>query len=186
MIIYFSILTIAAIIVAPFLAVYASEWLNERKETQKRKLEILRDLMATRGTGLSPKHVEALNKIDIEFYDVNEVTQAWRIYRDHLTQAQQIKTEDEEGWKIWVSKKEDLLTELLNKMAIYLKYKFDVVQIKRGHYYPQAFANIETEQQIIRRGLVEVFVNKRPFPIFAWITQAPPPAKDNQLEDKKD
>ena len=186
MIIFFSILTVVAIIVAPFLAVYASEKLNERKETQKRKLEILRDLMATRGTGLSPKHVEALNKIDIEFYDVSKVIQAWRVYRDHLDQAKQIKTEDEEGWKIWGLKKEDLLTELLNQMAIYLKYKFDVVQIKRGHYYPQAFVNIETEQQIIRRGLVEIFMKKRLFPIIAWVTQAPPPHKDNQLEDKKD
>ena len=93
--ILFSILTIVAILVAPFLAVQASEKLSENKEIKKRKLDIFRDLMATRATGLSPKHVEALNKIDVEFYGKDkkskDVIVAWKEYHDHLNIALKIE-----------------------------------------------------------------------------------------------
>lgn len=164
--------TILAILCAPIVALRVSVYLDEGKEAGKRKLDIFRDLMATRGTGLSPKHVEALNKIDIEFYDVDNVKDAWKEYKDHLDQAQKIDANNKEGWETWGSDREKLLTELLNKMANHLNYKFDNVQIKRGHYYPQAFINIETEQQIIRKGLVETFVDKKPIPVFAFVTDA--------------
>ena len=142
MVIYFSVLTVLAILIAPFLAVQVSEKLNERKEARKRKMGIFSVLMATRATGLSPKHVEALNRIDIEFYGISEVTDAWKEYNDHLSQALNIAVDNKEGWETWGSKREDLLVALLSEMATYLGYKFDNVHIKRGHYYPKAYGDI--------------------------------------------
>jgi len=175
--ILFSVLTVFAILVAPFIAVQASEKLRENKEIKKRKLDIFRDLMATRATGLSPKHVEALNRIDVEFYGSDKksrnVVNAWKEYHDHLSMAHKIESDDTEGWKAWDSKKEDYLTNLLYQMALFFGYEFDSVHIKRGHYYPKGFADIETEQMIIRKGLVEIFTDKKPFPVVTIILPTP-------------
>ena len=174
-----SIVTVIAVLVAPFLAVQANEIINARKEARNRKMQIFRDLMETRATALSPKHVQALNRIDIEFYGVDKKTKAvsdsWKEYHDHLSVARTIEVDNREKWENWNQKKEDLIANLLLKMSECLGYNFDVVHIKRGHYYPKAYVDIETELAIIRRGLVEIFLNKRFFPIMAWVAQAAQP-----------
>lgn len=128
--------------------------------------------MTTRGTGLSPTHVQALNMIDIEFHgkdkESNDVVEAWKLYHDHLFDRV-IDTD----LKAWIIKKEDLLIELLHKMALYLGYAFDKVLIKRGHYYPRGYGEIEEEQMIIRQGLVKLFQKKDSLPVIAWVVPVP-------------
>lgn len=140
--------------------------------------------MATRGSGLSPIHVEALNKIDIEFSQSDEKTKsvfdAWKEYRDHLNDALNIAPGDAEGWKNWTSKKEDMLVELLYKMSIRLDYRFDKVHIKRGHYYPKGYVDIETEQRIIRQGLVNVFEKNKPLPVLVQVANAQPQSSEDK------
>ena len=63
-------LTIAAILAAPVTAVQVERYLAAIKERRGRKLQVFHTLMATRGARLSPMHVEALNRIDIEFYGI--------------------------------------------------------------------------------------------------------------------
>jgi hypothetical protein len=178
------IVTAVAILLAPVIALRINVWLNKKTESENRKREIFRNLMATRGSGLSPIHVEALNKIDIEFSQSDEKTKsvfdAWKEYRDHLNDAISIKPEDKEAWKNWTSRKEDMLVELLYKMSIRLDYRFDRVHIKRGHYYPKGYVDIETEQRIIRQGLVNVFENNNPLPVLALVANAPPPSTDDK------
>lgn len=67
---------ILAILLAPIIALQISSWLNKKCELEKRKLDVFRSLMATRAAGLSPIHVEALNKIDIEFSQDDKKTKA--------------------------------------------------------------------------------------------------------------
>ena len=62
-------LVILAIIIAPILAVQVQKIIESRRSKRERKLQVFKALMATRATPLSPIHVEALNMIDIEFYD---------------------------------------------------------------------------------------------------------------------
>ena len=66
------ILTVAAIFLGPIVAVRLTRYLDDRKETRGRKIHIFKVLMATRGTALSPMHVEALNLIDLEFSAKNK------------------------------------------------------------------------------------------------------------------
>jgi hypothetical protein len=178
------IISTLAILLAPVIALRINVWLNKKTESENRKREIFRNLMATRGSGLSPVHVEALNKIDIEFSQSDEKTKAvfdaWKEYRDHLNDALNIKPGDTEGWKNWTSKKDEMLVELLYKMAIRLDYRFDKVHIKRGHYYPRGYVDIETEQRIIRQGLVNIFENNKPLPVFALVANAPPPSSEDK------
>jgi hypothetical protein len=172
------IINVIAILLAPLIALRVSQWLNQKKDAENRKMEIFRKLMATRAVGLSPIHVEALNGIDVEFSQENNKTravfEAWKEYRDHLSMAATIKADEKEKWTNWNVKKEDLLAELLHKMSVRMGFNFDKVYIKRGHYYPKGYIDVETEQRIIRQGLASIFKKEAAFPVFAWVTNGPP------------
>jgi hypothetical protein len=60
-------LIIIAILIAPFLAVFAQRQIDLWREQRQRKLWVFKTLMATRGRTLSPEHVQALNMIELEF-----------------------------------------------------------------------------------------------------------------------
>lgn len=60
-------LMIAAVLVAPVLAVHIQRRLDQHRESRDRRLRIFHTLMATRAARTSPAHVEALNRIDLEF-----------------------------------------------------------------------------------------------------------------------
>ena len=61
------LLTIAAIVLGPFIGIFVHGKLEDRKTTYQRKLDIFKTLMGTRATPLARAHVESLNRIDIEF-----------------------------------------------------------------------------------------------------------------------
>ncbi|MDE2314976.1 MAG: hypothetical protein KGK06_01085, partial [Xanthomonadaceae bacterium] len=60
-------LTIAAVLLSPLIAVQVTRYLDNKKEVRERQLWIFKTLMATRASSMSPHHVEALNRIDLEF-----------------------------------------------------------------------------------------------------------------------
>jgi len=171
------LISVLAIVIAPIIAVYLGIIWNNRQEAKKRKIDIFRTLMATRAIGLSPLHVEALNRIDVEFYGKKskDVVEAWKIYHDHLNDPKYTKLDtDQEELKQWGDKKDDLFVNLLYAMAVYLGYKFSKVDIKRGHYYPRGFGDIEQDQLIIRKGLVRLLKHESFFPIYAVVSEPPP------------
>jgi hypothetical protein len=81
-------LMILAVLLGPIIAVRLTRHLDNRKEIRERKLWIFKTLMATRASTLSPHHVEALNRIDLEFSPKNKkekpVLEAWKAYLDLL------------------------------------------------------------------------------------------------------
>ena len=83
------IVSISAIILGPILAVQIEKYLERRRENKNRRLSIFKTLMATRGTVLSWTHVEALNRIDLEFSNnkkFEKVITTWQEYFDNLSQ----------------------------------------------------------------------------------------------------
>jgi hypothetical protein len=156
-------LTIVAILLGPILAVQAQKFVERRGAQKQRKLQIFKTLMATRGTVLSPLHVEALNLIDVEFTSRSStdkrVLNAWALYRDHLRQS------DEQPGIAWFEKSQELLTRLLYEMGQALAYEFDEVHIKRGAYVPQAHFFIEQEQNTIRREFVRILKGEAALPM---------------------
>lgn len=58
---------IVAVMVAPFLAIFAQRKIDEHRERRGQKLWVFRTLMATRGNKISLEHVQALNSIDLFF-----------------------------------------------------------------------------------------------------------------------
>ena len=77
-------LVIVIILLAPLLAIQTQKYIENSREKKARKMKIFRTLMATRGNPLSPQHVEALNMIDIEFYENKKIVDGWKLLLDIL------------------------------------------------------------------------------------------------------
>lgn len=71
------ILNLIAIIVIPIAAVLIGQWLQNRSEKRKDKMQIFKALMTARIYGWTVESVHALNVIDIVFADDKNVRDAW-------------------------------------------------------------------------------------------------------------
>jgi len=156
------ILMILATAVSPLIAVQVTRHLDDRNEIQGRKLHVFKTLMATRAYTLAPAHVEALNRIDLEFSSrvpfEKAVLDVWQQYLDHLG----IKGMEDQ---LWNSRRTDLLVDLLFAMGKCLKYDFNKTQIKNGTYAPMAHGRIESEQERLRQLTLELLEGKRVMPM---------------------
>ena len=74
----------------------------------------------------------------------------------------------------WAERRNELLTDLLTKMGNCLGYDFDPVELEREVYSPMAHGELETEQTIIRKGLVSIFRGERPLPVVISVALPPP------------
>lgn len=150
-----NILMVAAVVIAPILAVQVQKWLEVFREQRGRKIWIFKTLMATRAANLSSDHVRALNMIDLEFRGggYKSVADSWKAYLDHLASF----PKDDENLQIqWQERMTDRLTNLLMEMGKSLGYEFDEVHVKKGVYAPEAHGRLEDENALVRRGLIRV------------------------------
>jgi len=153
-------ITIFAIYYGPISALKIQRKLDEEREAKNRKLWIFKTLMSNRATRWNPACVQALNMIDIEFTDQSEkaVRDAWKELLDHYNDwgkkmPEQRKADD----KYDSEKAGDLLTDLLVTMGKGLGYEFDRVYVKKAWYYPEGLGNIEQEQHMLRKVLLNLF-----------------------------
>ena len=163
-------LMMVAVILGPILAVQAQKAIESWKEGRQRKLFVFKTLMATRGTPISPRHVEALNMIDLEFSGKDpkekEVLDAWKLYLNHLYDVPRDYQDPNYQTKltVWTDKSKDSLIDLLYAMSRALNFTFDKVQLKKA-YTPQAHVDIETEFSLIRKGILDVLYEKKSLPV---------------------
>lgn len=161
-------LVIIAIIIAPISALQIQKYFEKRKEEKERKMSVFRVLMSTRTAPLNHYRVEALNRIDIEFYKNKEITEAWHLLLDSYESYPNNPEEKDydASMKICINKSIDLYTDLLYEMSQLLSYnKFDKVLLKRGCYIPRGHGEIESEQIFIRKSITELFEGKKTIPI---------------------
>lgn len=161
---------IIAVVLGPIIAVRVQKIIEGIRDKQKRKDDIFKTLMATRGTKLSPLHIEALNRIDLEFSQdsIKEkpIIEAWKIYLDHLNTHVDQKDPDFQSKLVrWGEKSDEYLIELLYSMAKALGYKFDKVQLKRGVYTPRGQVDLEIDQLVVRKGLIDMISGKQPLSV---------------------
>lgn len=152
------VLMILATALSPLIAVQVTRHLDDRNEVQGRKLQVFKTLMATRAYTLAPAHVEALNRIDLEFSSKRPVEKAildvWAQYLDHLGDKNM-------SAEVWGSRRADLLVDLLFAMGKALGYDFNKTQIKNGTYFPGAHGKLEAEQERLRQMTLELLEGKR-------------------------
>lgn len=147
------VITIGAVLLGPIIAVQLSQFLDRLRQKRAGKEWVFKTLMRTRAATLSPSHVEALNMIDLEFYGNSKkdkkVVAAWKLYLDNLGD---VSTPED----IKHAKRNDLFLDLLYTMAASLGYEFDKEHIKNTSYIPQRHVDIESEQHLIRKGVLGV------------------------------
>jgi len=163
------IVMVLAVFIGPIIAVRLTRYLDERKEVRERKLWVFKTLMATRAYTLAPQHVEALNRIDLEFNPKKKhekkVLEFWRQYLD-LLGDRNIPADQ------WGIRRVDLLVELLYQMGQSLGYDYDKTQIKNGTYAPIAHGRIEEQQESIRQGVIDLLHGKKVIPM--WVANITP------------
>ena len=163
----YEILTLVAIVLGPIIAIQLEKFLEKQREIKGRKLAIFKTLMATRGSKLSTAHVEALNRIDLEFSNnrkYKKVIDSWKEYFDNLCQ----RADSTEQLTSWVNKNEELLTNMLYEMGKTLDYNFDKVLIKRNAYLPVGHERAEQEEQTLREGLIKIIKGEETLPISVY------------------
>jgi hypothetical protein len=194
------ILVLIAIAFGPFFGIWAHGKLEDRKRTYERKLGIFKTLMATRATPLSAQHVEALNRIDIEFTKRNEkkIRETWKVLLDHYGEGPKPPTKPTPGapqaeqdryaadWRIyedadkrWAERGIDRRATLLKEMGVLFKYGFDEVEIKKHAYYPKLHGDIESEQRFLLVTANDVLSGKRPLAMYVtnWPDELNPEQK---------
>ena len=180
-------IVIIAILVAPILAIQIQKFIENRKEIKVRKMQIFRTLMATRATPLYPQHVEALNMIDIEFFNNKVITDAWKLLLDNFENYPQDVNDPNYQAKLdkCIEKSKDLLTDLLFEMAKSLDYTFDKVHLKRGAYIPKGHVDYMLDEEFIRRAFVGVLLGQVPIPIKVVSIQSKEVQSQNNKAEKK-
>lgn len=147
-----------ATLLGPVLAVQAQRIVAQRGEARQRKLWLFRTLMNTRIGTLTVEHVNALNTVPLEFHKDEEIMRQWRKYLDHLNNQTT-------ALDVWGKTRVDLYSDMLATMAKRLDYGFDPLQLKNEIYAPRGHFDLETEQQTIRRGVVELMKGERTLPL---------------------
>ncbi len=154
---YLGIAVVIATVLGPVLAVFVTRYVDSRRQIRERRLEIFRSLMATRRAPLAADKVKALNMVEIDFYGVSSVQEAHRDVMAHINTRQSPDQLEE-----WNDRHRKLITKLLSEMAKVLDYQLQQLDVLEGGYYPQWFADIESEQQEVRRALIQTLSGNRP------------------------
>lgn len=109
------ILNLIAIIVIPIIAVVIGQYLQNKAEKRKDKMQIFKTLMTSRIYGWTQESVHCLNIIDIVFSDDKKVRDAWKDLYDKYC----VQNPDD----IQLKKIKNAQYKLLETMAISLGYK---------------------------------------------------------------
>ena len=169
------VIMIAAVVVAPFFALWAQWRLQLRKEGRDRRLWIFKTLMRTRATPISVDHVQALNLIDVEFCSPNPgdqgVRESWDRYLTHLNRPD-VSPGDLD---MWVNAERDLLADMLNKMAVVVGYHFDFTYLKTHTYYPRGHGEAEVLAQQMQKDLAEIVAGRKSLKMEIATTNSPVP-----------
>ena len=155
---------VVATIAGPILAVWASEWRQQRRALHERKEWVFRTLWSTRSANLHPDHVQALNQIDFAFPEqaYPKIADAWHLYLAHLNESQ---GETEDSRHRWHDMASNLLADLIHLMASDLGVPFSKSLVKQRSYYPIAHALSAAQQEELRSLLIEVLRGDRAIPI---------------------
>jgi len=179
-----TVATIIAIILGPILAIRVQKIIEGLTQKRDEKRKLFMTLLATRGRQLVPEHVQALNMIHVVYSSKKEkkkdkaVVEAWDLYRDHLNSGTEQPKPQPDGkvsvaditdfqnrLREWGEKSDEHLCNLLRKMAESLGYHFPDLWLKKGAYTPQKYGDMEQHQTTILKGLAEVLLGIRSFPM---------------------
>jgi hypothetical protein len=173
------VLTAAAIVVGPIVAVRLTLRSEHEREKLRRKYQTFYALMRTRRVTLSTEHVAALNTIQTEFHDDERVVTAYKRYIENL-ESNIPPGSSENASQRFMEARIDVFNELMFEIGKSLGFVFDKRDLAKYSYTPQGWVNIESEQNALRLLTLEVLQGKRglpvqPFQLSPIANKFPPP-----------
>lgn len=120
------VVNIVAVLLSPIIAVLVSIFIQNRGEKRKKKMEIFTTLLSTRHhIFITDETVQALNMIDVVFYDKPKIRKLWKDYYDVLCQT-----------TVNPKSQQDKKLELIHEMAKELGYgkAISTFDIDRSYY----------------------------------------------------
>lgn len=148
-----------ATFLGPIAAVQVQKFLDRRGERNRRQVEVFRALMANRLTSNSPQYVNALNSVPLEFHENKKVMDAWKDLLLHLNTNAKAKPE------AWGQRRTTLANTLLKIMGDFLHYGFREAEIQDHAYFPEWQLAMMNDQELVRKGLVELMTGKASLPM---------------------
>ncbi|MDF2142823.1 DUF6680 family protein [Paenirhodobacter sp. CAU 1674] len=185
---WFAIVTAAAAVIGPVIAVWITRLSDDRKEVQGRRMDIFRTLMRTRKMPVHFDHVGALNLIEIEFAEDESVIRAWKEYLRNLSEPFPANAK-EATQSNFLKKRETMLTKLISEIAKVLKFEVEQMDIFEGNYIPQGWHDDDWEQKLARKGLIDILSGRRPIVIQPYAPSQgtgpyPPPPQIEKPSDE--
>ena len=124
---------ILTIIVAPVIAVWVGQKLQNIAKLREDKMQIFKSLMTSRAYGWTYESVHSLNIIDIVFADDKRVREAWNVLFDKLANENPTETDLQ---KIKIAK-----DKLIEEIAVSLGYKDKVTwETIQNPYIPKGMS----------------------------------------------
>ncbi len=148
---FMQIVSIAAIIISPVVAVLISMWAQNRNEKRNKQFGIFNILMSQRQEKANESIVGALNMIDVAFHDSDKVRALWHdYYYDMLGKEGHNKPTD------W-SHKNRLKLEMLTEIAKVLGYGEAITHLDVDRVYsPTALDRRAERQEEIEKELLRI------------------------------
>lgn len=165
---YLGIAVVIATMLGPVLAVWVTRRIDDARRVRERRMNVFRSLMATRRAALAPERVVALNMVEIEFHGIEPVKNAYREVMRHINHSRPLPQN-------WVDQQQKLLTKLTSEIGKVLGYELPQLDMLEGGYYPEGLANIEAEQQAMRRAVIETLSGNRPLRVSPAAPTPPAP-----------
>lgn len=150
---YATAFTVIAIISGPIMAVIITRISDSYREKKRRRWEVFRSLMRSRGQQLSEDFVGSINLIGVEFHDCSDIIDAKVEYLAHL--CSDFPTE-EPARSSFFMEGDRKHAVLIKRIAKRLGVDIDGLDIAKGVYSPVGWAERENELTKIRKLAVGV------------------------------
>lgn len=178
---WYALATLAAIALGPIIAVLVTRLLDRSRERRRRRMDVFRNLMQTRGVRLDPVHVAALNVVEIEFYKDQQVRQAFQSYIQHLSSPMPAVEEQDR----FFDQRSDLFMNLLSEIGSSVGLTFDKRDLERLSYVPQAWDSDQNMQRRNTEMLSQLLSGQRPLAITHFTGGQSPYPEPPRLEPPK-
>lgn len=156
-----------------FLALKAAKRYDAEEEKRKRQYEVFYTLMKTRRLPLVQERVGALNSIQLNFYGVEVIADAYKRYIDHLDTT--APSEPAQVQK-FLENRDDFFYDLLFQIGHFLRFSFDKRDMQKLAYLPEGWNTDEQIAKNFRRLVIELLDGRRGLPVERF--------RANQLNDK--
>ncbi|MDG4895633.1 hypothetical protein P9272_18865 [Mesorhizobium sp. WSM4976] len=166
---------IAAIIIGPMAAVAITLWYQNRDRRYQNRFDVFRSLALWRRHGLSTEFVNALNLIPVHFNREAEVMKRRRSLMD-LFNDPQWNVDDMATRARLLDRRETLVAELIREIGAAVNVSIDDIEILKGAYAPQIWADQEEVTQRARRAALEILEGGRSIPVQVVLPPQTPPA----------